>query len=319
MNRALVGLAALLAFSACSKPREVVVFHAASLRRVMADAAAAFQKAEPGVRIRLEPSGSQVALRKVTEQGLAADVVATADGALLEAALLPAHASWAMEFASGEIVLAHLQHSRFTDEVGERNWPEILSRPGVRLGRVDPDLAPLGYHTLFCWELAERYGGFGAAADGLAARLAAAARAERLAADETELLGMLESRAVDYAFLYRSTAEDHHLKVVRLSRELSLADPSLASTYGGIAVEVRAASGPDRRLLAGRPITYGITVPSRARNPADAERFVAFLAGPQGQALQRAAGFTPLVPPRCKQAGALPAALAAVLAPGKGP
>ncbi|MGC4116001.1 MAG: extracellular solute-binding protein [Myxococcales bacterium] len=313
MRRALLALLAL-ALAGCSKPREVVVFHAASLRRVMADAAAAFEKAEPGVKVRLEPSGSQVAIRKVTEQGLAADVVATSDAAQLEQALVPSHAAWMLEFAGNELVLAHLQHSRFTDEVSERSWPEVLLRPGVRLGRADPDSAPLGYHTLLAWQLAERHGGFGASGEDLASRLMKSASGARLAADETELLGMLESRGLDYAFLYRSTAEDHHLKSVRLPRELSLADPALAAVYSAVAVEVRTASDAgERRLLAGRAITYGVSVPAKARNPADAERFVAFLAGPKGQALQKAAGFEPLVPVRCQQSRALPKSIASLL------
>lgn len=293
MRGALPWLLLLVALDGCSKPRELVVLHAASLRRVMADASAAFQKAEPRVRIRLEPSGSQVAIRKVTEQGLPADLVATADARLLEDAMVPAHAARVTVFTANEVVLAHAQHSRFTEEVDERNWPEVLLRPKVRLGRVDPDLAPLGYHTLFCWKLAEKHGGFAEKGEGLAAKLVAAASAEKLAADESELLGMLESRAVDYAFLYRSTVEDHHLKAVRLPRELSLADPGLAATYAGVSVEVRT-SGTERKALSGRPITYGVAVPSLARNPSDAQRFVDFLTGPQGQALQRAAGFAPL-------------------------
>ncbi|MBI5549192.1 MAG: substrate-binding domain-containing protein, partial [Deltaproteobacteria bacterium] len=144
----------------CTRPREVVVFHAASLRRVFADAAQRYREANPGVRLRLEPSGSQVAIRKVTEQGARADLVAVADAQLVEKMMVPRYAAWNLEFATNEVVLAYQQHSRFTEETDAGSWPEVLLRPGVRLGRVDPDTAPLGYHTLFVWQLAQRSGLF---------------------------------------------------------------------------------------------------------------------------------------------------------------
>ncbi|MGC4115660.1 MAG: extracellular solute-binding protein [Myxococcales bacterium] len=225
MRPAHLFLAILAVATSCSRPTELTVLHAASLRRVMADAAAVYQKENPKVRIRLEPSGSQVAIRKITEQGLRADVVAVADAQLIDQLMLPGHAAWNLEFATNEVVLAHGQHSQFTAELTGQNWPEVLLRPGVRLGRVNPDNAPLGYHALFCWQLAEKSGAFGEVGKDLATRLAQAVPKEHIGADETELLGFLESKAIDYAFLYRSTAEDHHLKFLELPAEINLDKP----------------------------------------------------------------------------------------------
>lgn len=310
-----LGLAALA--TGCKPPTDLVVFHAASLRRVLAEAAAEYERANPKVRVRLEPSGSQVAIRKVTEQGLQADLVAVADASLIDAMMVPQHAAWNLEFATNELVLAHLQHSRFTDEVSSDNWPEVLLRPGVRLGRVNPDTAPIGYHTLFAWQLAERSGAYGDAGQGLEATLRAAVSPAALAVDETELLGQLEARAIDYAFLYRSTAEDHRLKVVTLPEGINLGQASLAATYATASVEVKLKQAEGTKRLLGRPITYGLTIPERAAHRAEAERFVAFLAGERGGALLRGAGFRPRQPAVARPHQAAPASLRAMTQPAK--
>ena len=87
------------------------MFYASSLSAVLGDAAEAFQKENPGYRLRLEPSGSQVAARKVAELGMRADIVAVADAGLIPKMMIPAHATWSAIFATNEIVLAHKDHS----------------------------------------------------------------------------------------------------------------------------------------------------------------------------------------------------------------
>ena len=313
MRATCLAVAILVGGTGCNRSPEAVVLHAASLRRVMAEAAAEYQKANPNVRIRLEPSGSQVAIRKVTEQSLGADLVAVADAQLIGEMMIPGHASWYLEFATNEVVLAHLQHSKFTDEITASNWPEVLSRPAIRLGRVNPDTAPLGYHTLFAWQLAEKSGALGEAARDLAQRLVQAVPKERLATDESELLGLLEARGLDYAFLYRSTAEDHHLKVVLLPPETNLAKPELSAGYAAAAVEVRMKEG--KVTLTGHPIAYGVTIPAKAPNAAEGERFLAFLLGARGQEIQRAAGFQPRKRPQVRGPGPVPITLRALTAP----
>ena len=314
MRRFGLVVAILAGTTACKPSKELVVLHAASLRRVLAEAAAEYEKANPKVHVRLEPSGSQVAIRKVTELNLRADVIAVADAELIDRMMIPRHAQWNLEFATNELVLAHLQHSRFTDEVNAQNWPEILLRPGVRLGRVDPDTAPLGYHTLFAWQLADRSGLYGASGEGLASKLVAAVPKPELAADESELLSRLEARAIDYAFLYRSTAEDHRLKSVVLPAEVNLGSRALDAQYRAAELEVRTKAGAKQRLQA-HPITYGLTIPLDAPNRAEAERFVAFLLGSRGQALELAAGFRPIVPAVGRPADALPVALQVLARP----
>jgi len=295
----------------------VAIFHATSLSAVLGDAVVAFQKDHPGIRIRLEPSGSQVAARKLTELGMRADIIATADAALIDNILIPSHATWNAVFATNEIVIAHKDHSKWTDQIRGENWPEILARAGVRLGRADPDTAPVGYNTLMVWQLAEAAGLYGSAAIGLSAKLQGQCSPDHVTHDEAELLGLLESRAIDYAFLFRSTAEDHHLKVLALPPEINLSRQDMAVRYAAASVFIRMkrAQGPAR--LVGAPVTYGLTIPGNAPHKVEAENFVAFLFGESGQRLLTQRGFRPLNPVRCNPCDGLPSQLRSAVLPAE--
>jgi molybdate/tungstate transport system substrate-binding protein len=291
-----------------------VVFYASSLSAVLGDAAEAFQKANPGYRVRIEPSGSQVAARKVAELGMRADIVAVADAGLIPKMLIPSHSTWSAIFATNEIVLAHKDHSRFTDQINAGNWAEVLLRDGVRLGRADPDTAPIGYQTLMVWQLAEASAGQAGA--GLAARLSGKCAKAHVTHDEAELLALLESRAIDYAFLFRSTAEDHHLKILALPPEINLSRQDLAARYAGASVEVRMKQGQgDSARIVGAPVTYGLTIPTKAPHAEPAARFAAFLLGEDGRRLLDRRGFHPLAKARCGPCVGLPAALAGLVVP----
>ena len=305
-------LLSFLGASACkSRTTEVVIFHASSLSAVLGEAAEVFQKENPKFRIRIEPSGSQVAVRKVSELGMRADIVAVADAALIEKMMIPAHATWNAVFATNEIVVAHKDHSKGTDQISAQNWPEILTRTGVRLGRADPDTAPIGYQTLMVWQLAESSGVFGPAGAQLADRLKAQCSKDHVVHDEAELLGLLESRSIDYAFLFRSTAEDHHLKILALPPEINLSRQDQAAHYQSAQVEIRMKQGQGSTRVAGAPVTYGLTIPSHAPHPDAAVRFATFLFGNSGRRLLERRGFHPISPVQCIACTGLPAELRA--------
>ena len=49
--------------------------------------------------------------------------------------------------------------------------------------------------------------------------------------DIAELVSLLQTRAIDYAFLFRSMAEEHHLKTIRLPKNINLSS-SAAIEFG---------------------------------------------------------------------------------------
>ena len=276
----------------CQNSREpVTLFVAASLARAMGEVSEAVERADPRLDVRLEISGSQIACRKVAELNRRADLVLAADVQVIQRILVPAWAERVLPVAGNEVVLAHLEHSRHTDQISANNWPDVLQRPGVRLGLVDPDLAPMGYRTLLVWALAER---FIPGQRGLAARLQARVPASQRVPHEGELLGRLQARALDYAFVYRSTAEDHNLKIVPLPDAYNLGEAARAREYALVQVKVRMRSSGAPVRVAGAPIRYGAAMISKAPNRAGAEAVLAMLRSKQGRRILLRRGFRPL-------------------------
>jgi molybdate/tungstate transport system substrate-binding protein len=307
-------LAAILLGGCKPGRKEVLVFAAASLARAFSDLEEPFERAHPSLDLRLELGGSQELCRRVAELGRPADVVATADGVVIDQILRPRYARFNLLFTANEVTLAHGQHSRFTEEITVQRWPAILQRPGVRLGLVNPDTAPIGYRTVQVLELAERtLGAAGVGGAGLAARLRARTAPEHLAPDEGELLALLQARAVDYAFVYRSSAEDHNLKAVALPDAYNLGAAERAREYARVALRVKMKRSEAPREVRATPILYGLTIPTSAQNPSGGEAFVGFLLGEAGRRGLSRHGFRPLVPPRCDPPCEPPAALRALL------
>ncbi|GAI28734.1 unnamed protein product, partial [marine sediment metagenome] len=96
---------------------------------------------------------------------------------------------------------AYTNKSRFGNEINRDNWYEILQRDGVRYGRSDPNQDPCGYRTLMVWQLAEDYYN----APELYDKLYGAA-GELIRPKEVDLIALLESGDLDYAFEYSSVA-----------------------------------------------------------------------------------------------------------------
>ncbi len=70
-------------------------------------------------------------------------------------------------------------------------------------------------------------------------------------------------------------------------------------------------------LFVGAPIAYAVTIPSTARNSVEAERFIAFLLGPQGRAILAADDQPTVTPALVDHDAALPAALRPLCRPLK--
>ena len=301
---------ALLAPAGCRPARkQITVFAASSLARAFSDLKATVEAEHRDLDIRLSISGSQEACRKVAELGHRADVVATADDRVIDQILRPQHCPFTIQFASNEVVLAHLEHSKHTEEITASSWPSILLRPEVRLGMASPDLAPIGYATVLVWQLTELTEGRDRVGPDLAGRLRAHCRREHVTSDEGALLQLLQARAIDYAFVYRSSAEEHNLKLVELPDAVNLGATGQAASYARVSVEVRMRSGEAPKLIRGRPILYGVTIPGSAPEPAGAALFLRYLLGEPGRRTLQRSGFRPLAPALCRDRAALPEAL----------
>lgn len=269
----------------------------------MAELERKFEAAHPGVDVRTEASGSQVAARKVSEYGRRADVVLSADWRVIDEILLPAHASWNLGFASNALVLAYAESSRYAAEINADNWPQVLLRDDVRVARVDENLGPLGYQTLLVWQLADRHYANLLHGASVHDTLKARAVGHLIRADVIEVLSLLGTEA-DYVFVYRSVAQGHNLPYLELPPEVNLADSDQAATYARVSTHYR--KGQETVTVRGAPIVYGATIPTDAPQPALAVEFLRLLLGPEGQAILEEQGFRVLRPALCRQRENLP-------------
>jgi len=291
--RGFLGLVALaLFFLFCQAAQELVVFHAGSLSLPLARLGEAFCALHPEVHLSLEPSGSLVAARKVSELGREADLVISADWQVIEELLVPEHAAFLIRFARNEMVIAYTDRSLYSDEITPDNWYEVLLRDGVLYGHSDPDADPCGYRALMVWQLAELYYGV----PGLYEELSARCPPGNIRPKAVELIALLESGDMDYAFEYRSVAVQHGLAFVELPPELNLGYPEYAGFYAQAKVEIAGRAPGEAMEVRGAPTVYGLTIPYCAPHPELAAQFVAFILGPEGQRILEGCGQPPLVP-----------------------
>jgi molybdate/tungstate transport system substrate-binding protein len=271
-------LASALACSASDGDGPLVVYTAGSLARPVRAALDSFSAAT-GVRYELESAGSLETARKVTELGKLPDLIALADEDVFPKVLMPAHATWYVRFAENRIILAFTDRSRFAAEIDSTNWWRVLQRPGLEIGRSNPDLDPSGYRTLMVFQLAERHYG----QPGLASALEAAAHSRNIRPKEIELVALLESGDLDYAWFYESMARATGVRHLQLPAEIDLGTADLREAYAQASVRVIGSSASDTVTMRGAPIRYAFSVPLDAAHNALGTRFAEFLLSDAGR------------------------------------
>ena len=246
----------------------------------------------------MAPSGSVLAGRKVA-LGRRCDILAVADHRVIDD-LPPEYATWRIDFATNEIVIGGTQMSKHINEISADNWYEILLRDDVLFGRADPDLDPCGYWTLLCWKLAEKHYGSPGAAEGLydklLAKLPPGGRYVR--EDSHKLMSLVEGTGgIDYAFVYRSQARDHGLRIVELPPQINLGNARFEEFYKSVSVEVTGSDGKPT-AISGKTIVYALTILEGANDWEGARGFVGCVLNSTGQYLLRESGFPPISSPR---------------------
>ena len=269
-------------------PKVLVAFNAGSLARPLRAALDSFAARE-GAEVQQESAGSLETARKMTELGKVPDIIALADEDVFPGLLMPAHVTWYARFAHNRMVLAYTDRSKFGGEITADNWWRILTRAGVETGRSDPQADPNGYRTLLVLQLTERH----YAQPGLGARLLQAMPARNVRSKEADLIGLLQAGELDYIWSYESMAKAQGLKYVLLPGAIDLSSVADSAGYAMASVKVRG-KGADSVTFRGRPIVYALSVPPNAAHRELAERFVHWLASPEGRRVLRAQGLDAL-------------------------
>jgi molybdate/tungstate transport system substrate-binding protein len=271
---------------------KLIAFHAGSLTVPMDALTQAFQAKHPDVTFETEASGSNEAARKISELDREADLMLSADYTVIDKLLIPDFADWNIQFARNTMVIAYTDQSQYADEINSDNWYEVLTRDGVIYGHSDPDADPCGYRTLLVWQLAEKHYGV----PGLYDKLDEHCPPENVRPKSVELIVLLESGDMDYAWEYRSVAVQHGMEFVELPDEINLSMVEHADFYSQATVEIAGKEPGTTMTMGGAPIVYGVTIPKNAPSPDLALEFVKFLLGPEGQAIMEGQGQPPIVP-----------------------
>jgi len=297
-------------------PAEIIIFCAGSLYKPISRVAEKFQAANPNARIHIEPTGSRVVIRKWTELGRPVDLVAVADSRLIVNEAMPEHARWCLDFAGNRMVIAYTERSLYAAEINEDNWFEVLARPKVQVGRADENLDPCGYRALMVMRLADMY--YPARKRrgvSILESISANIPENNVRPKALDLQALLQSKQLDYAFEYLSFAVQHNLEYVPLPDEINLGNPDFEKTYARASVQVTGKKRGRMLTYTGATIVYGLTIPPAAAHRESAERFAAFMLGPEGRAVFRDLGM-PIFPACRLRAGKAPERLKKFLSAG---
>jgi molybdate/tungstate transport system substrate-binding protein len=247
----------------------LVVFAAGSLIVPFAELEKAFEAKNPDIDVMAEYHGSIQVIRHVTELHMPIDVVATADATLLPMLMYSSqdpdtgrpYADWSIRFASNRLALAYTPNSRYASEITADNWPTVLALPDVRVGIADPRFDAAGYRALMAFALMQnrdgRYDYFRKMFDGqfttpislfLDDDMATITVPEVLETvsgahvvlrgASIQLVALMETGDLDYAFEYESVVRQHGLKLLSLPDEVNLGSTEMEATYDKVQVDL---------------------------------------------------------------------------------
>jgi molybdate/tungstate transport system substrate-binding protein len=322
------------------KKTQMRVLFAGSLILPFDDLEQAFEEQHPDVDVLMEGHGSIQCIRQVTELERLADVVAVADYALIPLLMYETevpesgkpYAEWTMQFATNQLGLAYTDESTQADEINANNWYEILSRPDVVFGLSDPRFDACGYRGMMVGQLATSYYNEPALFYNLLGdRFTQPVRVEEnqdndlytilipevlrpengsglmMRGASVQLLGVLESGDLDYAFEYLSVSKQRDLNFLALPEEINLSDEAYEENYKRARVKLAyqrfATVNPE---FEGKTIQYGLTIPSNAPHPDLAAKLIQFLIGPEGQRVMADNQHPMILPPLVDNEEALP-------------
>lgn len=283
------------------KQKTIIIFHAGSLSVPFKQLAVEYEKRNPGIRILMEPAGSLVCARKITELKKPCDIIASADYLVIDQLIVPEYASWSIRFATNEIVIAFQEKSKYSTEIDSSNWMDILLRDDVTYARSDPDSDPCGYRSVLTFMLAEKYYN----RQGLENKLTSKNK-DFIRPKEVDLVALVEANAVDYMFQYKSVAIQHGLKYVELPDYINLGDYAMNDVYKSVSLDVTGNTPGSKLTVNGDYINYSLSVLSGSENKDGAVDFVSFLLSKEGMEIFRKNGQDPIVPFSTEQPEMIP-------------
>jgi molybdate/tungstate transport system substrate-binding protein len=234
--------------------------------------------------------GSYALAHLLAGHQLQADVFVTITPGPMQVLKQAGMVTQAVPVASTQMVISYSPKSRFAADFaaaaqGTKTWYDVLSEPGLRLGRTDPAIDPQGANVLLTLQLAADY----YHRPDLLKKITGSPQNPAQIFTEPSLMSRLEAGQIDAAVSYLSAAQSHHLPTISLPDEINLGEPSMqAQWYDRASITL-----DNGKTLKAQPLVFYAAVLGNAQQPQLARDFVAFLQSPQGQAMFREHGYSP--------------------------
>jgi molybdate/tungstate transport system substrate-binding protein len=338
---------ALVFMPGCAKGQKtLIIYHAGSLAEPLAAMEAAFEAEHTNVDVLRQSGGSAAmisqAITEIEAGEAPPDIIASADYMLIPNRLYEAgYANWTIIFARNTVVLCYRDGAPFAADIasGDRTWYDVLRNENVTWGHSNPDDDPCGYRTLMVFQLAQKYyydeaETFGLTpdpnADGLYDACIPGSDEERGRVSEgketvrstsVELVALLQSGDLDYAFEYESVAMQHGLNYFNLDDAINLGQAgeigssgvSYADFYKEASVELQTSPGV-YSTTTGAAVIYGITIMKDAPNRDLAVEFIQLLLSETGIEIFEVENSQPCITPaKCDHIENLPSSLASLV------
>ena len=284
---------------------DLIIYHAGSLSMPFKEIAVEFNKLYPDVKVLMESAGSVASARKITDLNRPCDILASSDYGVIDNMLIPKYADWNIKFVSNELSIVYQESSRLATRINSKNWCDILMNKEVAFGSSDPNADPCGYRTLLSLKLAEKF----YQKPGFAKRILDKDK-NYIRPKEVDLVALLESGSIDYAFLYRSVAIQHNLKYITLPDEINLKNMGLVAQYATATTEINGEKPGQKKTVKGEPMIYSVTMLRDAPNKPAAIAFLQFLlSSDKGMKIMEKNGQPSVIPMATENYDKLPAEL----------
>jgi molybdate/tungstate transport system substrate-binding protein len=164
--------------------------------------------------------------------------------------------SWYITFAQSPVVIGYNASGKFAADLKSKPWYQVLMEPGIKIGRTDPKLDPKGALTVTLMQQAEVF----YKSSGLSEKIIGAPDNAAQVLPEETLVGRLQSGQLDVGFFYSTETADAKIPAIALPPQIT------------------------------PKAVYTVTILHNAPNADGADKFVAFLLGPDGQSVMKEHG-----------------------------
>ena len=223
-------------------------------------------------------------------------------------------AEWLVKFASAEMVISYSSNSRFYNNLeqartGEIPWYEVLSEPGFKFGRTDPELDPKGYYMIITAKLANLYYND----SGIKQKILGEDRNAKQIFPEEILKTILEQGQLDAVASYKHEAIARGLPYITLPAQINLGDPTFTDFYRKASYTLQLGG----QTVFGEPIYFSFVIPTTVKNLDGAISFGDFILSDNGKSILQEEGLNPIKPIAEGNTSKVPSSLRSMIEEGQ--